>query len=258
MTKLVRAAVPLLSMLGVFLLLYEGLRGICILSPQLTPGTGTTIRALALLLCHAQFWGDIAITSYRAVLGVLVGGLVGLPVGFVMGIHSWTRRGLLPIVDFLRALPAVALFPALATMLGLGEATKLTLIGIPSGLMISIFAYYACAEVRSALLEYLTLLKVSRADTIRHVFIPSVATRFPACFRYTLPLALVLSVIADMFVGARHGLGVRLVEYQETFQLPKLYATILTTGALGFLMNWIADKLSDAVEKRGLVERWSR
>src|SRR6266480_372925 len=95
---------------------YESLRAFGLLSPSLTPSLGKTAESLVDLLSDRAFVVDTVITLARTTFGVLAGAIAGIPIGFLMGLSSWARRGTLPFIDFLRALPAVALFPALATV----------------------------------------------------------------------------------------------------------------------------------------------
>jgi len=124
--------IPPLVTLIALALLYALLRLLGVLSAQLTPGVIDTSYALLRLIADRAFLLDIGVTVARTVVGVGVGAVVGLPLGLVMGLNPWANRSAIPVIDFLRALPAVAMFPALATLLGIGESTKLVLIALPS------------------------------------------------------------------------------------------------------------------------------
>jgi NitT/TauT family transport system permease protein len=40
-----------------------------------------------------------------------------------------------------------------------------------------------------------------------------------------------------MFIGSENGLGHRIIDAQQVFNVKEMYAAILVTGALGYLMN---------------------
>lgn len=52
-------------------------------------------------------------------------------------------------------------------------------------------------------------------------------------------LALVIIVVAEMFIGSTDGLGQRVFEAQQLFDMPAMYAAIFAAGALGYCLNLI-------------------
>lgn len=64
--------------------------------------------------------------------------------------------------------------------------------------------------------------------------------------RTGVSMALVVIVVAEMFIGSDNGLGKRIIDSQITFDLPQLYGTILVSGILGYGLNLVflaAEKL---------------
>jgi NitT/TauT family transport system permease protein len=55
--------------------------------------------------------------------------------------------------------------------------------------------------------------------------------------RNGVSLALVIIVVAEMFIGSTDGLGQRVFEAQQLFEMPDMYAAIFAAGALGYGLN---------------------
>ncbi len=55
--------------------------------------------------------------------------------------------------------------------------------------------------------------------------------------RNGVSLALVIVVVAEMFIGSTDGLGQRVFEAQQMFDMPAMYAAIFAAGALGYGLN---------------------
>jgi NitT/TauT family transport system permease protein len=55
--------------------------------------------------------------------------------------------------------------------------------------------------------------------------------------RSGVSLALVIVIVAEMFIGSTDGLGQRVINAQMIFDMPKMYATIFAAGALGYGLN---------------------
>ena len=57
--------------------------------------------------------------------------------------------------------------------------------------------------------------------------------------RSGVSLALVIVIVAEMFIGSTDGLGQRVMNAQMVFDMPEMYAAIFAAGALGYVMNLI-------------------
>ena len=57
--------------------------------------------------------------------------------------------------------------------------------------------------------------------------------------RSGVSLALVIVIVAEMFIGSTDGLGQRVMNAQMVFDMPEMYAAIFAAGALGYAMNLI-------------------
>jgi len=55
--------------------------------------------------------------------------------------------------------------------------------------------------------------------------------------RTGISLALVIVIVAEMFIGSESGLGHRIIDAQQVFNIKDMYSSILVTGALGYLLN---------------------
>ena len=47
-------------------------------------------------------------------------------------------------------------------------------------------------------------------------------------------IALVIVIVAEMFIGSTDGLGQRIMNAQTIFDMPDMYASIFAAGALGY------------------------
>ncbi|MBT4368560.1 hypothetical protein HOB83_05640 [Candidatus Woesearchaeota archaeon] len=55
--------------------------------------------------------------------------------------------------------------------------------------------------------------------------------------RIAISLSLVIVIVTEMFIGTNFGLGHRIINAQLVYRISEMYATILITGILGFLIN---------------------
>jgi NitT/TauT family transport system permease protein len=55
--------------------------------------------------------------------------------------------------------------------------------------------------------------------------------------RSAVSMALVIVIVAEMFIGSETGLGHRIIDAQQVFNVKDMYCSILVTGALGYFLN---------------------
>ncbi len=55
--------------------------------------------------------------------------------------------------------------------------------------------------------------------------------------RTGISIALVIVIVAEMFIGSTDGLGQRIMNAQMVFDMPQMYAAIFAAGALGYALN---------------------
>ena len=57
--------------------------------------------------------------------------------------------------------------------------------------------------------------------------------------RSAISLSLVVIIVTEMFIGTTSGLGRRIIDSQITYEIPTMYAVILLTGIIGYLLNLV-------------------
>ena len=77
-------------------------------------------------------WEHLGWSLYRVVLGFFLGAIVGIPLGYAMGLSDWFRGWFDPIVEFMRPVPPLALIPLVIIWAGIGETGKIILLFLAS------------------------------------------------------------------------------------------------------------------------------
>ena len=65
---------------------------------------------------------------YRVIIGFTLGSIVGIPLGYAMGLNGWFRGWFDPIVEFMRPVPPLALIPLIIIWFGIWETGKISLL----------------------------------------------------------------------------------------------------------------------------------
>ena len=96
---------------------------------------------------------------------------------------------------------------------------------------------YGVINARKQRVMAAKVMGASRWQTFRDVLVwESLQPSFVG-LRSAVSMALVIVIVAEMFIGSTDGLGDRVFEAQQLFAMPDMYAAIFAAGALGYGLN---------------------
>ena len=89
------------------------------LSTRILPAPSAVIEAGVHLVASGEIWTHLAISGWRAGLGFVIGGSIGLALGFITGLSKWGERLLDSSVQMIRNVPHLALIPLVILWFGI-------------------------------------------------------------------------------------------------------------------------------------------
>jgi len=215
------------------------------------PSPMTVINHLVTLLPTPDLYVDILATLKRTVIGLLFGTVSGVVLGTLLGSFRPLYKVLQLPVDFIRSIPATALFPLFIVLFGLGDTVKIFVAAWAACLIILINTLYGLKSVSQTRRLLGKLKRFSLFKTIRLIIIPSALPYIAAGIRVSLSFALVVELVAEMFLGSNNGLGHRIFSAASVLAMEEVYVGILLIGVMGYGLN----SLMLLVERR--VIHWS-
>lgn len=200
----------------------------------------------------ASFWSLITVgfvdstllehltASLGRVLGALVVSvLIGVPTGLLIA-TSRVGRGILdPIVEFLRPLPPLAYLPLIIIWLGIGEASKVTVIALS---MLPPIILSTSAGVRSVPSDFINAARsfgATRWQVLIRVIIPATIPSILTGLRIALGTGWSTLVAAEL-VAATQGLGFMIQSAAQFLVTDIVIAGIVVIAIVAFALEWIA------------------
>ena len=165
-----------------------------------------TFRYLLELLGTATFWGHLAETARAFSLALVFSIVLGLGIGFALGLHRFSSEVAEPILVALYSVPKITLYPIVLLAFGLGMPAKVAFGTIHGVVPIAIFTMSAVATVRPVLLKTSRVLRLSPWATVWRVLFPSALPEIFTGLRIGFSLTLIGTILGEMF-GAQRGLG---------------------------------------------------
>jgi len=131
---------------------------------------------------------------------------LGVPIGLLMGLSRWAKGVFDAPIEFYWPLPPLAYLPLMIIWLGIGEASKITLLALA---MFAPIALSAQAGVRSTSLERVNAalsLGATRFQLLREIVLPSALPEILTGVRIAIGVGWSTLVAAEL-IAATRGIG---------------------------------------------------
>ncbi len=209
------------------------------ISPKLLPDPVSTLATLWVSIVDGSIVGDFMGTLNRTLAAFAVAALLGVPVGIVLGSDARIYRAFEFVIDFFRSTPATAMFPLFLLIFGIGEESKVGVAAFSAWLVIVFNVAYGVMNARPTRILAARVMGASRGRIFRDVMFFESLPQTCVGLRLGVSYALVVIIVAEMFIGSANGMGRRIIDAQQIFDLRQMYASIIATGCLGYGLNLV-------------------
>lgn len=212
-----------------------------VLSPAAYAAPSETLLRLRTLFTQDGFATDVWLTSRRALLSVLIGFPLG--VGLAVGLYTLGRAsssGAMAL-DFTRSTPITALIPVMIALTGIGEMSKVA-IGTLSATLVTAITMWV--GIRHGLQKFNLLLHLYRPNygkRVLLVILPYTIPNMLAALKLAVSSALVLVIVAEMFIGSQGGIGKVINDRTYGDDRAAQFAAVFAAGLLGYILNVVFD-----------------
>ncbi len=203
----------------------------------LLPPPGATIVALVSGLWGGPLLTDFLVTVWRTLQAFLIAAVVGVPLGVLLGSNEKAYRSVEFLIDFFRSTPSSALIPLFLLIFGVSDINKIAIAAFGALLIVIFNSAYGVINARKQRVMAARVMGASRWQIFKDVLIwESLQPSFVG-LRSAVSMALVIVIVAEMFIGSDNGLGHRIIDAQQVLNVRSMYAAILAAGAMGYLLN---------------------
>jgi ABC-type nitrate/sulfonate/bicarbonate transport system permease component len=207
------------------------------IKPILLPPPADTITSLINGLAGGPLLKDFAVTLWRTCQAFMIAAVVGVPLGVVLGSNERAYRSVEFLVDFFRSTPSSALIPLFLMIFGVSDINKVAIAAFGALLIVVFNSAYGVINARKQRVMAAKVMGASRWQIFKDVLIwESLQPSFVG-LRSAVSMALVIVIVAEMFIGSDSGLGNRIINSQQVMNVRDMYASILAAGAMGYTLN---------------------
>ncbi|MCR8548053.1 ABC transporter permease subunit [Salipiger sp. P9] len=181
----------------------------------------------------STLWEHLGWSLFRVIAGFFFGALIGIPLGYAMGLSDWFRGWFDPIVEFMRPVPPLALIPLVIIWAGIGEPGKIILLFLAALWIMAIAARAGVSGVKISKVHAAYSLGASKWQIMRHVIIPNSLPDIFTGARVAMGVCWGTVVAAEL-VAAEKGAGM-MIMVASKFQLTDIVIMgIILIGVIGF------------------------
>lgn len=207
------------------------------IKPILLPPPAATIETLVSGLLGGPLLADFMVTVKRTLQAFAIAAAAGVPLGVVLGSNEKAYRSVEFLVDFFRSTPSSALIPLFLMIFGTSDINKVAIAAFGAFLIVVFNSAYGVINARKQRVMAAKVMGASRWQIFKDVLVwESLQPSFVG-LRSAVSMALVIVIVAEMFIGADSGLGNRIINAQQVLNVKSMYASILAAGALGYALN---------------------
>ncbi len=184
-------------------------------------------------------------TAYTFLIALVLGVVIGAPLGIFMGRSRAVEASLEIVVRILYSLPAVALFPLFILAFGFGDAMKIVVVFLACVLPIAMNAQAGVKNVENALIDVARVFGGTERELFTKIILPGTVPFLAGGFKIAIGRAIVTTVAVEM-ITTGGGLGGMMSYYSNQLLTAQYEAPLIAT----VLLSLAVYALGDAVERR--------
>jgi ABC-type nitrate/sulfonate/bicarbonate transport system permease component len=215
---------------------WEVFRAIGIVDPRDLPSFASVVRAAA----SGPAGGEIAMALLATIgswaPGLLIATAGGIAAGTALAMLPRLELATRPLIEFLRPIPSVALIPVALLIFGIGLDMQLFMIAFASIWPILFSTKAGVEGVDPRFLETGRMLHLSKLARVFRIVLPNALPSIATGLRTASAIALAVAITVEMLTG-RAGIGFYIENVRLNGLITEMWAAILVTGVLGYLVN---------------------
>jgi NitT/TauT family transport system permease protein len=196
-------------------------------------------------LVQFTFMEHLLGTLSRMMRGFLIAVVLGVPLGMIIGWWNPADTYLRSLFELLRPIPGVTLLPLTLLWFGVGDGSQIPVIVFAAFFPIFINSIGGVHNVNPLYVKVARVLELNNFDLFRKVIFPAALPHIATGLRLSVVYALTSGVGTEVLAGSQ-GLGFLIVDYQRSFRMPAMYASMVIIAVIGFALNTLLVRVVDS------------
>lgn len=243
-----------LSVLG-GLLLWEVLTRLLLENELLIPSPSSVLRSLWRLTVSGALNQHLLATFLEFAYGFTTACLIGIIIGYLMGIYFWLDELLDPWIATLYSIPVIAFVPLIIIWFGIGMLSKIIVVFKITVVAVILNTAAGIKAIDPVWLEVAKSLRLTPWETTYKIRLPATLPYIITGMRLGVGRALLGVVVAEL-MAANAGLGYLLRDASETWDSPKLFVAVILLAAMGVVSFILIKKVEQKLAPWRETAEW--
>jgi NitT/TauT family transport system permease protein len=218
------------------------------------PSPGEVVSGFIEEASSGRLFNDTVASLFRVTSGFGLAAFLGIPLGLWMGVQSYARDALLPVINFFRNLSPLAWIPFAILWFGIGDAPAVFLIFMAAFFPIVLATFAAVANIPSVYFRVGRDYGMNNREMLKQITFPAIAPQVITALRVTAGLSWLVVVAAEMIAG-RDGLGFAIWDARNGLRMDLLVSGMIVIGIIGVILDWILVQMTKIPSVRWGYER---
>ena len=210
---------------------------------DVVPSLGKIASSLWKLVSTAPLYANLGATLYEVAVSLVIGGVAGAIVGFVLGGNRFLSRAFEPYLHYLGPTPKIIFFPIMIMWFGVGGGSKIAMGALSCFFPVALSTTVGMRQIEPVLLRVGESFRASTAQMVAKIYLPAIRPAMLTGLRLGMGVAIIGVLLAETKLSNR-GLGYLVIQRYTTFDMPGMYALLIVVFLLAIAAN-------------ALLTRWS-
>jgi len=202
------------------------------LSERVLPAPSAVVVAFWRLVASGELAVHLGISTWRALIGLGIGGSLGLILGFITGLSVIGERLFDSSLQMLRNIPHLALIPLVILWFGIDEPAKIFLVALGTLFPVYLNTYHGIKNLDRGLLEMARSYGLRGFALFSQVVLPGALPSIMVGIRFALGYMWLTLIVAET-ISARSGIGYLAMNAREFLQTDVVVVAIILYALLG-------------------------
>ena len=202
----------------------------------LLPSPLETFTTLCDLVVTAEFWLSCAMSIYRILSGLLTGAIAAVLLASLTHVSTIAYNLFSPILTVIKATPVASFILLSLIWIGREKVPSFMtfLVVLP---IIWSSVHHSISRVDQKLIEITDVFQFTKAQKLRHLYIPSVFPAFLSSFMTSVGIAWKAGVAAEVLATPKFSIGKSIFESKKYIETTELFAWTATVIVLSLIIE---------------------
>ncbi|BCS87684.1 ABC transporter permease [Pseudodesulfovibrio sediminis] len=188
------------------------------------------------------FWEHFFVSGYRAVMAMVLAWCTAFPLGLLMGSMKRVDAVLAPFIFLTYPIPKIVLLPVFLLLLGMGDVSKIAMIGLILGYQILVTTRDGVRSIHPKYYDSVLSLGGTRMDILLEVLLPAALPHGFTALRLGTGVSVAVLFFVESFATTR-GLGYMIMDAWGAMDYLTMFSGILGMSIMGAALYEIANLL---------------